>query len=174
MAPPRIDLRGSFQRQVCAYGGMYVMRSQGRARLPFLLSKEPCTSLFPGQTGQGSNRVVAGAGAHHHLVDCQSTRGRGGQNRTTRSRIATTDRRRPARPLLSVDIPVVVPAIGGHDIRTVITGIPRAVVAAFAVTDVSTPTTRAAEAVAGGGAATAGNATDVDLHYGSPTTTAIS
>ena len=78
MAPPRIDLRGSFQRQVCAYGGMYVMRSQGRARLPFLLSKEPCTPLFPGQTGQGSSRVVAGAGAPHHLVDIRLTVPRSG------------------------------------------------------------------------------------------------
>ena len=78
MAPPRIDLRGSFQRQVCAYGGMYVMRSQGRARLPFLLAKEPCTSLFPGQTGQGSSRVVAGAGAPHHLVDIRLTVPRSG------------------------------------------------------------------------------------------------
>ena len=87
---------------------------------------------------------------------------------------ATTDRRRPARPLLAVCIHVVAPAIGVHDIRTVMTGIPRAVVAAAAVTDVATPTTRGAESVAGGRAATAVNATDVDLHYGSPTTTAIS
>ena len=54
------------------------MRSQGRARLPFLLAKEPCTSLFPGQTGQGSSRVVAGAGAPHHLVDIRLTVPRSG------------------------------------------------------------------------------------------------
>ena len=85
--------------------------------------------------------------------------------------MATTDCRQPARPLQAVFISVIMPVIDGHDARTVIS---RTAVAAATVTDVSSPTTRGPEAVAGGGAATAGNATDVDLHYGSPTTTAIS
>ena len=90
-----------------------------------------------------------------------------------RSGIATTDRRQPARPLLAVFIPAVRSAIFVHDIRTVGTGIPRAAVAAAAVTDGSTPTTRVSEGAAVGGAATSVNATDVDRHFVSPMTTTI-
>ena len=69
--------------------------------------------------------------------------------------MATTDGLQPARPLQAVFIPVVVPAIGFHDIRTVVTVTPRAAVASAAVTEVSTPTTRGSEAAAVGGGATA-------------------
>ena len=63
--------------------------------------------------------------------------------------MATTDCRQPAGPLLSVGSPVVVPAIGVHDIRTGVISTLRAAAAAAADTEVSIPTTRGSEAVAG-------------------------
>ena len=116
------------------------MCSRGRANLPFLLSKEPRPALLPGQTGQGPSRLVAGDAA-----DCAST---GGSDTTVAAVIATvgtgttvgpsfrtaiTDRRRHATSLRAVVIPIVVPAIGVHDIRTGVTGTPRTSAAAVTV-----------------------------------------